>query len=534
MITASAAIADTNLLGRGFRGASWATWRAVLRAAEGLPLNDDQHRDFCRVAEREPPARRVRELWVVAGRRSGKDSVASAMAASAALSDYRPHLRPGERATVLCLACDRSQARIVHRYVRGYFEAPLLSPLVSRESDDGIELNNGVEIIVATNSYRAVRGRTVICAILDEVAFWRDEESTTPDIETYNAVLPGMVTLPGAMLIGISTPYRRSGLLFDRWRRHYGKPDPDVLVVRGPSTTFNPTLPQSVIDQAMERDQEAAAAEWLAEWRSDLADFVSREVVDAATVPGRYELPPIAGVAYSAFVDPSGGSADAMTLAIGHAEGDRVTIDAIRERRPPFSPADVVAEFAQLLASYGVSTIEGDRYGGEWPAERFLERGIDYRPAQLVKSDLYRELLPVLNAGRIELLDHPRLAAQLCGLERRTARGGRDSIDHGPGAHDDVANAVAGVAVALGGGPVPVASRGLWELTRQRAAALGIASAQRVGAWSTPHIGHPDVAAEVEPPTLDALRCRHGVYPPAACRACLGGGFGRPIFGGLH
>jgi hypothetical protein len=262
-------------------------------------------------------------------------------------------------------------------------------------------------------------------------------------------VSPGLVTLPGAILIGISTPYRRAGLLFDRWRRYYGKPDPGILVVRGPSVSFNPTLPSSVIDRAIERDPEAASAEWLGQWRSDLADFVSREAVDAATVPGRFELSPIAGVSYAAFVDPSGGSADSMTLAIGHREGERIGIDAIRERRPPFSPADVVAEFALVLASYRISSVSGDRYGGEWPVERFREHGIAYHAAERSKSDIYTELLPTLNSGRIELLDHPRLAAQLLGLERRTARGGRDSIDHGPGAHDDIANAVAGVASLL-------------------------------------------------------------------------------------
>jgi hypothetical protein len=67
-----------------------------------------------------------------------------------------------------------------------------------------------------------------------------------------------------------------------------------VLVVRGPSTT-NLTLPRSVIDEPRDRDPEAVAAEWPAEWRSDLADFVSRGVVDAVTAPGRYELPPLAG-----------------------------------------------------------------------------------------------------------------------------------------------------------------------------------------------------------------------------------------------
>jgi len=44
------------------------------------------------------------------------------------------------------------------------------------------------------------------------------------------------------------------------------------------------------------------------------------------------------------------------------------------------------------------------------------------------------------------LLDHPKLLNQLSNLERRTARSGRDNIDHQPGGHDDVANAVAGLA----------------------------------------------------------------------------------------
>ena len=64
-------------------------------------------------------------------------------------------------------------------------------------------------------------------------------------------------------------------------------------------------------------------------------------------------------------------------------------------------------------------------------------------PTPKPKSDLYREVLPLINSRRVELLDHPRLISQLTGLERRTARSGRDSIDHKPGAHDDIANACA-------------------------------------------------------------------------------------------
>ena len=155
-------------------------------------------------------------------------------------------------------------------------------------------------------------------------------------------------------------------------------------------------------------------------------------------------------VSYSGFVDPSGGSADSFTLAIAHKEGDAVVLDAIRERQPPFSPEDVVAEYCALLKSYRISRVAGDRYAGEWPREPFRAHGIVYDASAKPKSDLYRDLLPTINSGRVALLDHPRLINQLIGLERRAARGGRDSIDHAPGGHDDLANVVAGVIVSFG------------------------------------------------------------------------------------
>ena len=70
-----------------------------------------------------------------------------------------------------------------------------------------------------------------------------------------------------------------------------------------------------------------------------------------------------------------------MTMAIGHSEDDVVMLDALRERRPPFSPEDVVAEFAALLKSYRIDTVTGDRYAGEWPRERFAVHGIEYQAA---------------------------------------------------------------------------------------------------------------------------------------------------------
>jgi hypothetical protein len=119
-------------------------------------------------------------------------------------------------------------------------------------------------------------------------------------------------------------------------------------------------------------------------------------------------------------------------------------LDCLRERRPPFSPEAVVAEYAELLKSYRITKIQGDRYAGEWPREQFRKQGIIHDPSASPKSDLFRDLLPLVNSQCVRLPNNRRLVSQLVGLERRTARSGRDSIDHAPGGHDDLANAVAG------------------------------------------------------------------------------------------
>jgi hypothetical protein len=449
VITPAAVITDPKLLGPYFSGPTWATWQAILKAAYAEVLDDGELALFRNVAgERDPPRRRVRELVVIAGRRSGKDSVASGIATAAAIMNYGPYLRPGERASVLCLAVDRAQARIVHRYIAGYFrEIPLLKPLLRREDDDGLELTNNVEIIIATNSFRAVRGRTIACAIFDEAAFWRDENFANPDFEVYNAVMPSLVTLPEAILVIITTAYRRSGLAYAKYAASFGQDDDDVLVVYGPSTAFNPLLPQSVIDAALVRDPDAGAAEWLSQFRSDISDFIDRELIESAIDRGITVRPPQTGFYYQAFCDPSGGRGDAFTAAVAHEEENRVVLDAVYERRAPFDPSSVVADVARLLRSYNLNEITGDRYSAGWVVDAFGKELINYIQSERDKSELYLDALPLLTTGRARLLDNERLLHQLVGLERRTARGGRDRVDHAPGAADDIANSVAGALV---------------------------------------------------------------------------------------
>jgi hypothetical protein len=431
---------------------TWGPWRSFLAALFGLPMSEADLGIYQQCTGRtQPPEGATNEAWLVVGRRGGKSMILALIACYLAIfRDWRQYLSPGEVGTIKIIATDRRQARVIHRYCRALLtKVPAFTNLVERDDNDEIRLRNGIAIEVQTASFRSVRGHTMIACLCDEIAFWRSEETAAnPDSEILAAIRPAMATIPNAMLLAASSPYARRGELWNHYRRHYGQ-ESQVLVWKADTRTMNSTVPQSVIDEAIERDPASAAAEYGAQFRTDIEALIQREVVEACTVPGRHELPPVPGIAYTAFVDPSGGSSDAMTVSLSHRDKDgRVILDAVRERRPPFSPEAVVAEFAGLLKSYHVARVHGDRYGGEWPREQFRKAGIDYVPSEKPKSDLYLELLPLLNGGKVELLDHPRLHNQLIGLERRTTRGsGRESIDHAPGAHDDIANAVAGALV---------------------------------------------------------------------------------------
>lgn len=453
MMTIVEAMRDRNLFAPWFKKCeTWSAWISFLCALFALPMTADQATLYQRCTGRtEPPATPFQEVWLAIGRRGGKSFILALIAVVlATFHDYRRYLAPGERGTVLVIAADKKQARIILRYIRALLtKVPMLAQMVERETATAFDLDNGVSIEIGTASFRSTRGYTIVAALLDEIAFWRtDDESANPDTEILAAIRPGMATIPNAMLLCASSPYARRGALWDAHRRHFAKDTP-VLVWQADTRTMNPTVPQSVIDEAYERDPASAAAEYGAQFRVDVESLLTREVVEAAIVNDRYELPPVAGVHYFGFVDPSGGSSDAMTLAVAHMDRAtrRVVLDAVRERRPPFSPDAVTREFAELLRTYHVHKITGDHYGGEWPKERFRVHGISYERADKPKSDIYGAMLPLLNGGRAELLDHPRLTAQLIGLERKTSRAGRDTIDHAPGQHDDVANSVAGVLV---------------------------------------------------------------------------------------
>lgn len=440
------ALLDPRLLGDAIGDArSWSMWLDCLRAFYGRPLDDPK--GFAEVTGgRALPGKPMKELWAILGRSSGKSRIAAAIACYVAL--FVPHkLAAGEVGYVLVLSMTRDQAKIVFTYALGFLESsPALAKEIARTTTTEIRLRNGVIIATHAASFRSIRGRTMLAVVLDEVALWRQEDAAASDLECYRAVTPALARTRGP-LIGISTPYMRGGLLFDKHRKFFGTDDPNVLVVQAPTTSFNPTIDQDAIAAALADDPESARAEWNAEWRSDISAFLDDILIERAVDLHRpLELPPRTDITYRAFADPGGGQHDHFTISVAHTEDERTIIDLVRGAAAPYDPHEVVREFADLIRQYGIREIASDFYSAQWAETTWTASGIKFIRSKLNRSELYIEMLPLFTRGAISIPDHARLRKELRLLERRTSRLGKDAVDHPKRGSDDYANAMAGAA----------------------------------------------------------------------------------------
>jgi hypothetical protein len=284
---------------------------------------------------------------------------------------------------------------------------------------------------------------------LDELAFYRLEGSAASDTEIQTSIRRGMLAFADTRLVKISTPFARGGVLYDDFRNHFGTDSTDVLVWKAASVIMNPSLRAERMERQRRLDPQRFRREYEAEFIDDLAALLDAQALEACVVSGRRELLPVGDVRYSAFADPSGGRRDAFAIAVAHRDGDRIVVDCVRAWEPQFDPTSVVAEAATVLKTYRCNAITGDRYAGEWPREAFRSHRIEYSVTAMDRSRLYLELLPLINAGAIDLPDDPKLLHELRGLERRRGSAGRDRVDAPAGQHEDRANAVAGVATEL-------------------------------------------------------------------------------------
>jgi hypothetical protein len=450
-----AAMSDPQLFGKVFASPTYWTWKVVAKLIDGIPLVEEREIDlFGQCTGRTyQSGRAFNRLILLAGRRAGKDRFLSAVAVwrAALCANWRKYISAGEQAVVILLGADKKQGNIVSKYCAGLIESPMLAAEVVRYVRDTIEFKNGSCLEISTNDARLVRGRSAIAVLGSECCHWRtSEHASSSDEEVIAAAEPSMAMCPdGGLMIMGSSVYRKKGYMYRRWRELFGNNDAEDLVWFATSQTMNSRLRQQDIDKALSSDSARARAEYMNEWRSDLTDFIPADVIDVCTETGVYERPPVKGTTYYAACDAAGGTGkDSFAFAISHRDSSYV-VDVIREFKPRFVPAAVIAELAQLCKPYGIAKVIGDKYAIGFHSSEWKSNGIVFTPCEHSTSENYLTCLPLMLANRVRLVDHKTLRAQLSALERRPGDG-RETVSHPQhdAAHDDVACAVAAAIVA--------------------------------------------------------------------------------------
>ncbi|HEY1599801.1 MAG TPA: hypothetical protein VGG64_09380 [Pirellulales bacterium] len=447
---------------------TWRNWQVALRAIYGMSIRKPRSLGLLkRCTGRTQLAKGgYSKSLIITGRRSGKSRCAAIIGAyEACLAGHESKLAKGEQGYVAICSPTKAQSQIVQKYLKAIFKSsPLLAKEVVDESPLGFDLRNGNRIEIIAGEHRAIRGYTLIAAILDEIAFLGvdPDAKTKSDTELIRAIAPSLDQV-GGKLIAITTPYARKGWTYATYEKHFGNYAGKVLVWNCPSRTMNPTLRQSVVDDAIAEDPQSAKCEYLGQFRDDIESPITRDIVERLVVKGRKEILPQQRISYTAFADMSGGGNaknDDTCLAIGYMQDGVVKLCKLRKYAPPFNPLAVCRDISTILKRYHVSCLFGDAYSKDYIAATFADHHIRYFRSDKNRNGLFAELLGWINSGKVELLDDATLVDQLASLERHVRGTGNDSFQAPRGGRDDVANALAGLVTFAARGLVTVGAFG--------------------------------------------------------------------------
>jgi hypothetical protein len=517
------ALDDPKLLGDILVGPSWDGWKALLLAAAGEVLNDEERAHFTRLTgrAREPGNGALCEIFLmVGGRRGGKSRALTTFCAWLAIQDWSDDLALGEKGRVMIIAPSISQSENTMSYLREIFkENALLQSLIERETKDEIHLKRKIVFEVQAASAATSRGKTAICVLADESAFLKSGDAVNNDADIFTALRPCLGSTNGPLLL-TSSPDGEDGLTYDLYRRFFGPDgDPAVIVAKGSTKDLNPKFRDSVIDRAYQQDPTAAATEYGGEFRAPTTAYITRDLVERCIEKGvtgpRRRLP---GIAYTAYVDVSSGAgADSFTACVSHKiiDNDRhvTVIDWLYEAKPPFDPLVVIADLCTKLQTWNVTDVTGDQYGKPY-VTAFARCGVRYKLASLTTSEVFLHALPAWTSGSVLLyegLDDTAIR-QLVGL-RRTYTNGREKIEHAKkNGHDDLAVAICGA---------------IYLTTPVEFNTVAIESLEGIGVFSQPRLYYGDANADT---ATDAfMRQQSGLYG----RSRMDGGSIKTSFGGL-
>jgi hypothetical protein len=393
----------------------------------------------------------IRTAVLRLGRRSGKGRIAALQATYSATVEASVHLAAvpaGERVSIVVVATSQTQARIVHRYVRKFLQAPALAPLVARDTDDEIELTNGIVIATVPAHAAAARGSAVAVVIMDEAAWYQGRDGSPLDAkEIYDALTPSQAQFPERRTILASTPRFSQGFFYDMCTLAASGQFPDMKEFHSSTSEMRPDL-AAYVEQERAKDPPAARREFDSEWDSGIGSVFESDLIRAA-VREAERLPAVADTRYILSLDPAF-TGDTFACLVGHAEpSGRVVVDLCRgwkgTRGSPVQLDSVLDEISAISAGYNRAPAILDQYSAAVISQQMAVRGLSVseKPwTNELKVDAVAAVRRCLYAGRLEIPPHRELISELTLLEQRPTPSGRPRIAAPGGSHDDYATAL--------------------------------------------------------------------------------------------
>jgi hypothetical protein len=434
--------------------------QAVLKATYGEALDPAEMEIYCRATGRETYAPREHsELTVIAGRQSGKTSRIGAIIAL--YEAFREHGLPrGQRAYVLVIAPVVQQAAIAFDFMKRYIlGSPILEPRVRKIRNDEIELRNEVIIACRPCSYIAVRGVPIICAICDEIAFWRHEDTAAnPEQEVIDAIRPAMATLYNTKIVKISTPFRKDGIL---WREFQKRTELRHLVWQLSTEEMNPAVSKQFLEDARQDNEQTFRREHLAEFTDNVLGWITPEILEPCVLRGVRELPRVSSGTYVAAVDPAFRSSNFGFAVVHRSDAGAITVVHAHRWSTKTVPPNldlIAAQVSEVLRRYDLDTLVGDQYCFPVLQQCFAKLGIQYREfafTQHTRGSLYGNLRLLMTEEKIQFVDQPELLQELLDLEEVKAPNGAIDIRPPRSGKDDIAISVALAASQLSNMEIP-------------------------------------------------------------------------------
>lgn len=435
---------------------------AICRTVHGRPLEgvltpDELERHFG-VAE-IPPGHIPRIVALICGVRGGKSWIASCAMIHAALTADLSMLKIHElpRAAIIGPTTDAAEAtfRILvgilqsSPVLRKFIEGEPTSDTVIIKRPDGRRVE--ICVVAAAKGGVTVRNRWLVGFVIEEVA-QIGAEATGAAISA-EEILRAAETrlLKGCQGWLISSPFGPVGLLYETYKRHFGKLS-KTLVVHAPTRAMNPSFPQESIDAIAAEDPDTAAREYGAEWVDAESAFLPAAIV----VPAIRETPLIrprpSRARCVAAMDPAA-RGNAWTLAVAFLQDSRLVIAGawqwIGSKQAPLSPSKTFGEIADILRPFGSPTIRTD--GWSFDSLDDIARSHGLRLLEVSPSErdaAYGRLKAGLGNGAIELPPNPEVRSDLLSVRSRATSGGSKIVlpKQANGRHCDFAPSIALVA----------------------------------------------------------------------------------------